>query len=152
MKPGRLTHWLVLVLLWLATVPRAAGQTFNIGANFGSVSGGGSGDVSLFPPDTMGAVGPRNWVTFVNGQYRVYDKLGTQLQTSTDTAFWQAAGLSNVNDVFDPRILYDPLTSRWFAVQATGNESINNRILIARSDTSNPAGPWKAVALTTSNN
>src|SRR5205807_1796433 len=37
-------------------------------------------------------------------------------------------------------------------VQITANESINNRILIARSDTSNPAGTWKAVALTTSNN
>src|SRR5205823_9307873 len=74
------------------------------------------------------------------------------LQTSTDAAFWQAAGLSNISRISDPRMLYDPVTSRWFAVQITLNESTNNRILIARSDTSNPAGPWKAVALTTSNN
>jgi autotransporter-associated beta strand protein len=145
-KPG------LLVLLWLASAPWAAAQTFNIGANFGSVSGGDSGDVNLVPPDSMGSVGPQNWVTFVNGQYRVYNKLGTQLQTQTDTGFWQAAGLSNVNNLSDPRILYDPVSSRWFAVQITINESTNNRILIGRSDTSNPAGSWQAVTLTTSNN
>src|SRR5262249_56320327 len=87
-------------------------------------------------------------------QYRVYDKLGGQVQSLTGTAFWQNAGLTpgTVNNLSDPRILYDSVSRRWFAIEITTSEPTNNRILIGRSDANNPAGTCTAVALTTSNN
>src|SRR5262249_10242140 len=100
--------------------------------------------ISLEPPDVMGAVGPNNFVEFLNGSFTVYNKAGTQVQQKSDASFWGAAGIStSTANLSDPRILYDPGTQRWFAVMISINQTTNNRILIARSDTADPGGTWK---------
>ena len=100
------------------------------------------------PPDTMGAVGPDRFVEFLNGVFAVYDKAtGALVERVSDQDFWidnngvapsvVAAGLT------DTRILFDPASQRWFALEET--KGTNTSILLARSDTTDPAGSWKDV-------
>jgi autotransporter-associated beta strand protein len=96
------------------------------------------------PPDTMGAIGINHWVTFNNGRFAVYDKAGNLVKSSSDTTFWVNAGLASAN-LSDTRILYDPANQRWIAAEITTNSNTNNTIRIARSDTADPSGTWKAV-------
>ena len=108
-------------------------------------------DATLVPPDSNGAIGPQHFVELINGRFSVFDKSsGTRVQTSSDTSFWNNAGVSFAGGVFvsDPRVIYDPLSSRWFASQVDfvpGNE-ISNRFLLAVSATADPTGSWNGVA------
>jgi autotransporter-associated beta strand protein len=98
------------------------------------------------PPDTMGAVGVNHWVTFSNGRFAVYTKDGTQVSAISDNQFWQNAGLGSAS-LSDPRILYDARSQRWIAVELTTGQNVNNFIRVARSDTADPTGTWKAVEI-----
>jgi hypothetical protein len=96
-------------------------------------------------PDTDGAVGPDRFVEFINGAYRVYDLTGTVLQTMSADEFWTAAGVTPT-DPFDPRVLYDPASGRWFASSADGQTAPGN-ILLAVSKTSDPTQGWQAFSI-----
>jgi hypothetical protein len=106
------------------------------------------------PPDPMGAAGPGDFVQLINGAFAVYQKGGTLAQPLiTDRQFWINAGISPGSfpgrgpAVTDPRIVYDPSVGRWFAVQAdllTTASGTQNDILLARSNSSDPTGGWKA--------
>ena len=102
------------------------------------------------PPDSMGAAGPDDFVQLINGAFAIYQKDGTLAQPLiTDRLFWTHAGITSFGPgpgVTDPRILYDPSVGRWFAVQAT-TLATQNDILVARSDSSDPTGGWKATSL-----
>jgi hypothetical protein len=144
----------LIAAVWFAS-PLVA-QTGTIGLNFTGVtlSNGMSlnGNVGYAPPDLDGAVGPNHIAQLINGAYAVYNKsTGAQQQLISGRQFWINAGLSdpgtslNGLGVFNQRILFDPTTSRWYASALTG-QSIDNNVLIARSDTSDPSGTWKAVS------
>jgi hypothetical protein len=145
-----LTGLLILVGL---VGPRAWGAT--IGLNFTGVTmpvGMTLNDNDGYaPPDNGGAVGPDHVVQLINGAYAVYNKTtGAQTQLMAAKQFWINAGVDPGNDIvnlgtFNARIIYDPSVGRWFAAALTG-QATNNSVMIARSDTSNPAGAWKAVS------
>jgi len=127
----------------------APAQTFNVGANFQTTSIGESG---FEPPDTQGAAGQNHIVVLVNGRYKSFTKIGTQTQSLTDTAFFTAAGYTggaNQNVAGDPRLRFDPLTGRWFAVNFTDGDAsgLNNRLVIAVSANADPTGQWKSVTI-----
>ena len=64
----------------------------------------------------------------------------------SDVDFWTANGANpSVVDVgmTDTRILFDPASQRWFALEET--KGTHTLILLARSDTTDPAGSWKEV-------
>lgn len=133
--------------LWLGVA--ASGQTIieNFpGLNFGTVSGLGTGGT---PPDTMGAAGTNQFVEFINGAFAVYDKAGNpQGPVITDEVFWLNAGISAATmaaGLSDTRITYDAGSARWFASEITVDNA-GNQVLLARSDSSNPSGTWKAVS------
>jgi len=108
-----------------------------IGLNFTSST---SAEVDVRPPDTMGAVGPDHIVELINGRYSVYRKQdGVLLQTSTLSEFWSNAGLAFFF-VFDPRILYDPVSQRWFASSTEGDGS--SFLLLAVSNSADPTAGW----------
>ena len=129
---------------------RASSQTTaTIGQNFtGSTYEVNS---SALPPDSNGAVGPRHFVEFVNGTVAVYNKTnGHSVQRKTNLKFWSDAGLiiSPDSGVSDPRIIYDPLTQRWFVSQIDFDASSidptmeANDFLLAVSATADPTGQW----------
>src|SRR5829696_7193597 len=144
---GRRRAPLRVEALEVRSVPAAA-----VGTN---VPGAGANDFA--PPDTNGAVGPNHYVQFNNGSYRVHTKTGSLVGAEiTDNQFWINAGLTaaTVANLSDPRILFDPLSNRWFAAEINllfgppPNFPLlpGNRILIARSNTADPTAGFKATS------
>jgi hypothetical protein len=103
------------------------------------------------PPDNSGGVGPDAIAQLINGAYAVYDKTnGALVQEKSGRQFWIDAGVDPGNQLlnlgaFNQRILYDPTAGRWIAAALTG-ESVDNDVLLARSETADPTGDWKAVS------
>ncbi|MEA2647279.1 MAG: hypothetical protein QOE92_2362 [Chloroflexota bacterium] len=83
-------------------------------------------DSGAVPPDSMGAVGPTQYIVMINGRIRSFNKatgVADGVLDMTTNAFWGQAGTS------DPRIRYDRLTDRWFFTMITA-ESPSNKILV----------------------
>jgi hypothetical protein len=98
-------------------------------------------------PDNSGAVGPNHVVDFTNANVVIHDKkTGEVIRRMTQTEFWKntkpAFDLPKLND---PRLLYDPLSKRWFAVIAELTKlSVG---YLAVSESSDPTKGWKAIKL-----
>jgi hypothetical protein len=140
---------ILLLASGLAGAPPAeAAYLTEIGQSF--IASRYSVNTSFLPPDTMGAVGPDHFVELINGRYSVYSKTGTNnangtrtaVQTSTLNQFWTNAGVTPSGSfAFDPRVLYDGASQRWFAA-AVDNSGNANNFLVAVSDSSNPTAGW----------
>ncbi|PYR60193.1 MAG: hypothetical protein DMF91_12775, partial [Acidobacteria bacterium] len=106
-------------------------------------------DTGAFPPDSMGAVGPTQFLLFVNGRLRTFNKTtGTAdgvINIDPDvffaTVMTPPPGPTGLNFTSDPQVRYDRLTHRWMLtiidVPSTSAASIGdtpNRLLIAVSD------------------
>jgi hypothetical protein len=117
-----------------------AGPLVTVGANFAGCNINTCGSI---PPDTDGAVGPDHFVEFLNGGYSVYDKSGMLLQRSDSFSFWRSAGVTP-GAITDPRVLYDPVSGRWFAAEL----DLPSTFLLGRSNTSDPTQGWQAVRMT----
>jgi hypothetical protein len=106
-------------------------------------------DSNFIPPDTMGAVGPDHIVEMINGRFDVYSKTnGTEVFTRSLDGFWTTVvGLSIPpgDRTFDPRIVFDPASGRWFATSIDRGIGTGNNIYLGRSDTDNPTGDWDGV-------
>jgi IPT/TIG domain len=106
------------------STPQTIGTSFT-GATISDTSG-------LVPPDSMGAVGPTQYLVTVNGRFRSFSKTtglaDGALNVDPDVFFGsvRSAGTS------DPRVRYDRLSGRWFITMIDVN-GINNRILLAVS-------------------
>jgi len=93
----------------------------------------GLSENGFIPPDVQIATGPNYVVELVNSAGRIWDTQGTfemdfTLQDLFDTA----------NVPFDPKILYDTQSGRWFASATT----FQNFVHIAVSTTDDPTGLW----------
>jgi uncharacterized repeat protein (TIGR01451 family) len=155
-------------LIWLSPLPTEKGLLeeealpqiggiVSVGLNvelsrlFGPTTGSG-----FIPPDTMAAVGPNHIVELINGNFEIIDKTtGASIESLSLDAFWTTrVGLPIINNGrFDPRIVYDPASERWFAVSIDnvidadndGNNEASNNFFFARSDTDDPTGDWDGV-------
>ena len=74
--------------------------------------------VGLYPPDTVGDVGPTQYVQATNGAIDVFSKTGDNLTGATsDASFW--SGLTNCDlsvasrALSDPTVNYDQYADRW---------------------------------------
>ena len=107
-----------------------------------SFTGATLADASGFPPDTMGTVGPAQFIVAVNGRIRSFNKTtglaDGVLNVTTDTFFNSVmTPPAGNNFTSDPRIRFDRLTSRWFIsiIDVPGQTgSLPNRVLLAVSD------------------
>jgi uncharacterized repeat protein (TIGR01451 family) len=137
------------------------GGIVTVGVNFEASRLNGANGSGSIPPDTEGAVGPRHIMEFINGNYEIFDKTtGTSLENDSLANFWiNKAGIPNgtFNNgrIFDPKIIFDPISGRWFAtsednavdstVPPDGVNEDGNNFYIARSDSDDPTGTWQAV-------
>lgn len=138
-------RWLIglVVGVLMGTAPAHADfrYTWDVGLTFtGSTFGQQSG---FIPPDTMGAVGPNHIVELINGAYRVYDKsTGSVLASSSLNSFWNDTGAGYSGSfAFDPRIVYDPFSERFYA-SSVDNSHNPNHLLFAVSKSSDPTEGW----------
>jgi hypothetical protein len=102
--------------------------------------GGTLSDTASFPPDTMGAAGPTQFLVGINGRIRVFSKAGVKgaLDTTMDN-FFASVMTPPINQNFtsDPRVRYDRLSQRWFVIIIDvpyPYGQFENRVLIAMSD------------------
>ncbi|TFH27843.1 MAG: hypothetical protein E4H00_09190, partial [Myxococcales bacterium] len=124
--------------------PQAVGTSF-IGIALQdqfSAFGGGS-----IPPDTMGAVGPDHFVEVINSSVAVYNRIGTRLShVSLDSFFTASIGGTTYprNGSFDPRVLFDRRSGRWFAItlERGSTSGTYNHVILAVSASSDPTGSW----------
>ena len=103
-------------------------------------------DCSGWPPDTMGTVGPTQFIVVLNGRIRSFSKVtgiaDGGINTSTDT-FFSLVMTAGANFSSDPHIRYDRLSSRWFVIMidVPGQQAkLPNRVMIAMSDTGTITG------------
>lgn len=106
--------------------------------------------------DLSGAVGLKHVAELTEGGWMVHEKeTGKVLQTMTEREFWnhvdagkeaeKDGGFDPQVECNDPKVLYDPLTDRWFAMEAgTGPKT---KTYLAVSVTGDPTGAWKGVTL-----
>jgi hypothetical protein len=97
-------------------------------------------------PDTQGAVGPSQFVLFINGRLRTFTKAGVMdgvLDANPDVFFHSVSTPPQSGETVytvDPQVRYDRLSKRWFLVMidgildSSGNFTRPNRVLIAVSD------------------
>ena len=135
---------------WSVSVEAA---TFTSGEKFLTIGQNFTGskylvDSGFIPPDTMGAVGEDSFVELINGRYSVYSKSdGRRTQTSSLNQFWSDAGVTPSGSfAFDPRVVYDPFSKRWFAA-STDNAGGDNNFLLAVSKSSDPTVGWTGFAI-----
>ena len=99
--------------------------------------------------DVAGAVGPQHVVDFDVANFVVHNKQsGEVLRRLTTREFWQqvepAGTLLPVANPNDARIIYDPLSERWFACAAGTTEP---DCFLAVSSSADPLQPWRGVKL-----
>jgi len=100
-------------------------------------------DSGFIPPDTMGAIGPDHFVELINGTYAVFDRTdGSLVEQKSLDRFWSDAGVDPFFYSFDPRVLYDVPSGRWFAISADAPGSSFSEILLAVSNSSDPTDGW----------
>ncbi len=111
-------------------------------------------ETGAFPPDNMGAVGPTQYIVFVNGRLKTFNKttgVADGVLNADPDAFFSSVmtpvgGL--VTQVFtsDARVRYDRLSGKWILMiidvplDASFNTPVANRVLIAFSNTSTITG------------
>ncbi len=148
-----LSHLRRLAILWVLsqflTVSLAqSGVQIQIGQNF---VGSDNLETGITPADGDGAIGPKHYVEFINGVFVIYAKTnGSRVLRFSDSQFWANAGVIISSDatVSDPRVIYDPVSRRWFASQVDFNSTVSdpttwaNNFLIAVSDTADPSRGW----------
>jgi MYXO-CTERM domain-containing protein len=135
------------LLAVLAAAPRPAEAGWTIQQNFTGASQSDA-EFGSFPPDNGGAVGPNNFVEFVNGRVSVFDKTGALVQGITLDDFWRNGGLTLApgfaGSAFDPHIVYDANSGHWFAAALAEENSATSRFLVGVSNTSDPTQGWQA--------
>ena len=137
----------VLLLVYPDVCVQAQGivlQSFSSG-----VVGGKSGALT---PDIQLAVGASEVAVLTNGAALIYSKSGKLLQSlPTLKDFWTESGLSVPDGAFNPRIVYDPASQRYYATSmespAAGKNA--NNLLLAVSKTGNLREGWKGYKIPT---
>ncbi|MCC6990319.1 MAG: hypothetical protein IT181_15035 [Acidobacteria bacterium] len=91
-------------------------------------------DTGALPPDTMGDIGPTQYLVGLNGRIRTIAKstgvADGALDLDTDVFFPSA--LRGAGVTTDPRVRYDRRTNRWFVLMIT--IAVPNRFVMAVSD------------------
>ena len=128
--------------------PAISSPLTNIHTTTSSFDGATLTDTGAFPPDSMGTVGPTQFIVFVNGRIRSFTKAGVAdgvINADPDVFF--ASVMTPVgrpvvlNFTSDPQVRYDRFTARWFmsiidvpCTNATCTTTAANRWLLAVSD------------------
>jgi hypothetical protein len=107
-----------------------------------SFTGATYADTISYPPDTMGAVGPTQFIVAVNGRIRSFNKFtgiaDGALNVSMDTFFNSVMTPPTSNNfTSDPHIRYDRFSGRWFVIIIDvpgGTTALPNRVLLAVSN------------------
>lgn len=106
-----------------------------------SFTGATLADTNAFPPDSMGTVGPSQYIVTANGRFRSFNKNTGQadgvINVHPNVFFSSVLSTQSGTFTMSPRVRYDRVTQRWFIVVVdvpAGTGAIANKVLIAVSD------------------
>jgi hypothetical protein len=132
---------LVLAAVAAGAAPRAAVPVVAFPGQDSKQSG-------VNPADVQVAVGPTAVLQAVNSSIAIYSPTGTLLRQQTLGQFFSGGGVDRSRDsTTDPRILWDPVSGRFFGVMF---DLSRLEIVLAMSITTDPLGPWAIFALPSS--
>ena len=99
------------------------------------------------PPDTQGAIGPNHVMFMANGLVQIYNRTGALLSSvsldSFSTITVSGVATHPVGGSFDPRVVYDRRSGKWFATAMEfGSGNTNGGIILLVSRTNDPTGTW----------
>jgi hypothetical protein len=102
------------------------------GLNFaGQIDSGGT------PPDTTGAIGTTRFIQLVNRRFGIYNRsTGALINAGTLNTL---AGLPSTVNSFDPQIIWDRTTNRFYYVMDSVFSSTDNKLAFGFSRTSSPS-------------
>jgi hypothetical protein len=90
------------------------------------------------PPDETSAVGTQKYIELVNAKFAIYNKTSnTPAATGSLNAL---VGRPSTDHVFDPQIIWDPTTNRFYYAADDVIDPSNNLIAFGFSKTASPAG------------
>ncbi|HYC60871.1 MAG TPA: hypothetical protein VEK79_15010 [Thermoanaerobaculia bacterium] len=92
----------------------------------------------LSPADASGAVSKTHVVAASNIGITVLSRTGTRLVSATLGQFWHGAGGGILDEVYDPRVLYDAAANRWVTVAIDDAAAV----LLGVSKSGDPTGEW----------
>jgi hypothetical protein len=105
----------------------------------------GEDDDTSIPPDTNAAVSKTHIFAPHNNNVSIFDRAGTLVSQTSLNAFWQGVGITG--HTFDPKVVYDTSTDRFYFVAMADAELQTSRLLIACSDSGDPTQQWKPYAV-----
>lgn len=115
-----------------------------------SFTGATLADTGAFPPDTMGAVGPSQFIVALNGRIRSFNKttgvadgaLNLGMDTFFASVMTPIGGAITSNFTSDPHIRYDRLSGRWIVIiiDVPNFGAAANRVLLAVSSSGTISG------------
>lgn len=106
------------------------------GLNFAGYQGGTTNTNSA-PPDNEGAIGPTRYIQTINTAVRIYNR-SNGAAIASGSLNQLAHNGSGINS-FDPQIIWDPTTNRFYYAMDSIFSSTDNRISFGFSKTSSPA-------------
>jgi hypothetical protein len=124
-----------------AAVPEAAASAI-VRDSFAAIGD----DNTTVPPDTAGAVGRDHLLVALNSQLRIQSRTGTTLRTATTRSLFDP--VRGTYRTFDPRVLFDPRTDRWYISVITDQKTTANSqrtgsaTLLAISRSADPLAAW----------
>jgi hypothetical protein len=92
------------------------------------------------PMDPTLAVGPAHLVAMSNVHIVFYTKTGDSLGGASFSSFFSPSG--TMTNLFDPRVVYDPATGRFYAICLAVASSPGSEWELAISKTSDPTAGW----------
>jgi hypothetical protein len=99
-------------------------------------------DEGVTPSDSTGAIGLTRYVETVNLNFSIYDRTGAELSTGTLNTL---AGRPETDFIFDPQVIWDPQTGRfYYAMDDVIGNFANSLLAFGWSKTSTPttAADW----------
>lgn len=103
----------------------------------GTIHVEGQNDPNVTPPDTTGAIGTTRFIQLVNRSARIVDR--TTGATIAQATLQTLAGVSSTVNTFDPQIMFDRQTGRFYYVMDAVFSSTNNKLAYGFSRTSSPS-------------
>jgi hypothetical protein len=103
-------------------------------------------NITTIPPDVNGAAGLNHVMTTLNSEIKIQNKTGGAVSSLSNSGFWT---VEETADIYDPKILFDPFTQRYYFVDLDGASSATSNILLAVSATSDPTGAWNQYKIKT---
>lgn len=118
-----------------ATISPATGQISSPLAPVQLAAFAGQFDAGGTPPDTTGAIGPTRFVQLVNRRFGIYTRTGGLLSSGTLNTL---NGFSAATNSFDPQIIWDNTTQKFYYSMDSVVSSTDNRLSFGFSKNASP--------------